>query len=211
MPGRQRQSLPRSRAIAPEPDPMGNSALDRLNEAGFDELRSMAMSVNQSRRLLAYREEHGGFQSLDELEGLAGFSRSSIKDLKDILVGTKSASANWVAPPPPSGARAARADVTRPPVARRRRRRRHGGVLLFFGFMAATALVLALAVTAILGPPAPSGACMVVLGIGIVATYREVAEVRGSLDLIRSRALHRMLAVAFGASLIVAGIARIAV
>jgi hypothetical protein len=50
---------------------------------------------------------------------------------------------------------------------------------------------------------------LVVLGVGLVVAYREVAEVRASLDLVRFRLLWRALTLVFGVSLVVTGIARI--
>ena len=91
----------------------------------------------------------------------------------------------------------------------RRRRPQRDGLLLFVGFLAATALVLGLALMAYVGPPTPSGAAMVVLGVGIVIAYREVAEVRASLDVIRLRILWRALTLVGGVSLVMYGIARI--
>ena len=188
---------------------MSNLAVDRLNQLQFDELRSMRLSVTQVRRLLAYRDQHGEFRSLDELDGLAGFSHASIKDLKETLIGAKPASPEWAAPAPAPAKHSSEHPVAGTPVTARRRRPQRDGLLLFVGFLAATAVVLGLAFTAYVGPPVLSGASMAVLGVGIVVAYREVAEVRASLDLIRFRTLQRVLALIAGASLVALGIARI--
>jgi Helix-hairpin-helix motif len=188
---------------------MANAALDRLNAAELDELRSMRLSITQARRLLACRDQRGGFQSLDDLDRLAGFSRSSIQDLKDMLVGTMPSSPNWPAPTPASARPANEPAAARPQVTLRRRRRRRGGILFFVGFVCAATVILALVLAAAVGPPRISGACMIVLGVGIIVVSRDMAEVRARLDLIRSRSLQRVLVIATGAFLVAGGIARI--
>jgi hypothetical protein len=53
-----------------------------LNALGFDELRELRLSITQTKRLLAQREQRGGFRSLDELDDVPGFPRYLIADLK---------------------------------------------------------------------------------------------------------------------------------
>ena len=47
-----------------------------LSEADFDELRELGMSVTQAKRVMRYREERGGFSSLEELDRVPGFPRN---------------------------------------------------------------------------------------------------------------------------------------
>ena len=205
----ERRSTPSDAPADKLSNPMADAALDRLNAAEFDELRSMRLSITQARRLLACRDQRGGFQSLDDLDRLAGFSSSTIQDLKDILVGTMPSSPNWPAPTAASAGPASGPAAPRPQVTLRRRRWRRGGILLFVGFVCAATLVLALVLGAAVAPPRTSGACMIVLGVGIIVVNRDMAEVSASLDLMRSRSLHRVLVIAWGAFLAAGGIARI--
>ena len=59
-------------------------ALD-LNEASFEELRNLSLSVTQSARLIAYRDVRGGFESLDELDEIPGLSSETRSDLRKRL------------------------------------------------------------------------------------------------------------------------------
>jgi DNA uptake protein ComE-like DNA-binding protein len=63
---------------------IGAAEGDRLNvnEASYEQLRDLDLSVTQAGRLLAYRERSGGFSSLDELDSIPGFSHSSLTELK---------------------------------------------------------------------------------------------------------------------------------
>jgi DNA uptake protein ComE-like DNA-binding protein len=62
----------------------GNGKLD-LNEASFEELRELGLSVTQSARLIAYRDVRGGYESLDEIDDVPGLSEQTRGDLKDQL------------------------------------------------------------------------------------------------------------------------------
>ncbi|HET6997511.1 MAG TPA: helix-hairpin-helix domain-containing protein, partial [Solirubrobacterales bacterium] len=53
-----------------------------LNTVTFDQLRAENLSVTQATRLLAHRERLGGFQSVDELDQVAGFPGDLLADLK---------------------------------------------------------------------------------------------------------------------------------
>ena len=44
-----------------------------LNDATFEQLRDVGLSVTQTGRVLAHRERSGRFSSVDELEGIPGF------------------------------------------------------------------------------------------------------------------------------------------
>lgn len=53
-----------------------------LNSVTFEELRARGLSVTQATRLLAHRERVGRFQTVDELDEIAGFPREFAEDLK---------------------------------------------------------------------------------------------------------------------------------
>ena len=57
-----------------------------LSEADFDELRGLGMSVTQAKRVMRYREERGGFSTLDELDRVPGFPRNFLDSVKERLV-----------------------------------------------------------------------------------------------------------------------------
>jgi DNA uptake protein ComE-like DNA-binding protein len=61
-----------------------NGRLD-LNAATFDELRSLGLSVTQSKRLIAYRDARGGYASLDELDEVPGLSKATRAELRSRL------------------------------------------------------------------------------------------------------------------------------
>jgi len=53
-----------------------------LNQATYDELRGLELSVTQTGRVLAHREQAGGFKSLDELDSIVGFPQAVLTELK---------------------------------------------------------------------------------------------------------------------------------
>jgi len=61
-------------------EPAGESL--NLNEATYEDLRRLRLSVTQAGRLLAYRDRAGGFKSLDELDGIPGFPKPFLTELK---------------------------------------------------------------------------------------------------------------------------------
>ena len=69
-------------APPPEPPETPSEAPLNLNEASYEQLRSLRLSVTQTGRLLAYREREGGFRSLDELERIPGFPRGQLDELR---------------------------------------------------------------------------------------------------------------------------------
>jgi hypothetical protein len=75
----------------PEPDPpkadlaapsSAAAAPISLNQATYDQLRGLKLSVTQTGRVLDYRERVGGFKSLDELDDIVGFPRDLLDELK---------------------------------------------------------------------------------------------------------------------------------
>jgi DNA uptake protein ComE-like DNA-binding protein len=56
-----------------------------LNEATYEDLRRLRLSVTQAGRVLAYRDRFGGFKSLDQLDGIPGFSKAFLTELKPHL------------------------------------------------------------------------------------------------------------------------------
>lgn len=74
-----------------------------INSASLIELETLpGMGFIRAQNILAYRELHGEFSDLDELQGVQGFSPETIKDLKPLLkaVVTKPAPAPVVTPAP---------------------------------------------------------------------------------------------------------------
>jgi len=61
-----------------------NGKLD-LNSATFEELRDLGLSVTLSARLIAYRDVRGGFESLDELNGIPGFAKETLAAIMEQL------------------------------------------------------------------------------------------------------------------------------
>ena len=57
-----------------------------LASAEVDDLIGIGMSVTQAKRVLNYREEHGGFDSADDLYQVPGFPRPFLDRIKDRLV-----------------------------------------------------------------------------------------------------------------------------
>jgi len=53
-----------------------------LNQATYEQLRRLKLSVTQTGRVLAYRDRVGGFKSLDELDDIGGFPRAVVAELK---------------------------------------------------------------------------------------------------------------------------------
>ena len=56
-----------------------------VNNASYEDLRELGLSVTQTGRVLAYRERVGGFKSLDDLDAIPGFPRSFLTDFKQRL------------------------------------------------------------------------------------------------------------------------------
>jgi DNA uptake protein ComE-like DNA-binding protein len=56
-----------------------------INQATYEELRSLELSTTQSRRLLAYRRRIQGFSSLNELDAIPGFPSVVLDQLKQRL------------------------------------------------------------------------------------------------------------------------------
>jgi DNA uptake protein ComE-like DNA-binding protein len=56
-----------------------------LNDATFEQLREVGLSVTQTGRVLAHRERSGQFGSIDELEGIPGFPSEFLDQIKSRL------------------------------------------------------------------------------------------------------------------------------
>jgi DNA uptake protein ComE-like DNA-binding protein len=83
--GSARDRSPGGRAAAPARSrSSGNGRID-VNEATYEQLRSLKLSTTQSRRLLAYRQRIQGFRSLNELDAIPGFSSGVLEQLKQRL------------------------------------------------------------------------------------------------------------------------------
>ncbi|HEX6585958.1 MAG TPA: helix-hairpin-helix domain-containing protein [Solirubrobacterales bacterium] len=56
-----------------------------VNEATFEQLRDLGMSVTQATRVIAYREREAGFDSVDDLDSIPGIPKPFVSELKDRL------------------------------------------------------------------------------------------------------------------------------
>lgn len=54
-----------------------------LNAASFEQLRELGLSVTQAARLIGQREQHGGFETVDDVDGIVGIPKDAKKALKD--------------------------------------------------------------------------------------------------------------------------------
>lgn len=84
------QPLPGLEPPAPETafEPRSPAAVSQafpLNDVSYDELRSLGLSVTQAGRLLAHREQLDGFESLEDLDTIPGFSHTELDQLKQRL------------------------------------------------------------------------------------------------------------------------------
>jgi hypothetical protein len=57
-----------------------------LSSIGLGQLRGLGMSMTQAKRVLRYRDERGGFRSLDELDRVPGFPKPFLTEVKQHLV-----------------------------------------------------------------------------------------------------------------------------
>ena len=71
----------RFRAPAAPGPANGGEQLD-LNRASFEELRALGISKTQATRVISAREAAGAYASLDELDGLPGFSPEQLEAFK---------------------------------------------------------------------------------------------------------------------------------
>ncbi len=53
-----------------------------LNEATYEDLRRLKLSIKRTGRVLDYRQRLGGFKSLDQLDDIAGIPRDVLTELK---------------------------------------------------------------------------------------------------------------------------------
>jgi DNA uptake protein ComE-like DNA-binding protein len=68
---------------AKQPPPAGDVV--GLNSASFEQLRELGMSVTQARRVITYRDDRDGFDSVDGLDEIPGFPRAFLAQLKGKL------------------------------------------------------------------------------------------------------------------------------
>ena len=66
----------------PEPPAPAPGGPLNINDATYEDLRDLGLSVTQTGRVLAHRERVGGFGSLDELDQIPGFPEAFLEDLK---------------------------------------------------------------------------------------------------------------------------------
>lgn len=67
-------------SFGPAPAPPG-TVVD-LNSGSSEEFRSLGMSMTQARRVIEFREENGGFRSVDDLDRVIGFPRDFLARTK---------------------------------------------------------------------------------------------------------------------------------
>ena len=65
--------------------PKRQGKLINVNEATFEQLRDLGMSVTQATRVIAYRERQEGFETLDDLDSVPGFPKTMMAELKESL------------------------------------------------------------------------------------------------------------------------------
>jgi DNA uptake protein ComE-like DNA-binding protein len=56
-----------------------------VNEATFEELRQLGLSVTQATRVVAYRQRRDGFDSVDDLDTIPGLPKSFLDEVKQRL------------------------------------------------------------------------------------------------------------------------------
>jgi DNA uptake protein ComE-like DNA-binding protein len=54
-----------------------------LNSASFEQLRAIGLSVTQAARLIGQREQHGGFASVDDVDGIVGIPKDVKRTLRE--------------------------------------------------------------------------------------------------------------------------------
>jgi competence protein ComEA len=76
------QDAPPAPQAPPPPGPTPPGGQINLNAVTFEQLREQNLSVTQATRLLAHRERLGGFQSVDDLDQVAGFPGDVLAEIK---------------------------------------------------------------------------------------------------------------------------------
>ena len=75
------EAPPPARALETPDESRSEAAVD-INQATYEQLRGLGLSVTQTGRLLAHRERVGGFSSEQELDGIPGFPQGFLEELK---------------------------------------------------------------------------------------------------------------------------------
>lgn len=77
---------PGYKTVAPEPFDAQQMYQVELNSAGFQALCSLpGIGEKKAEAIIAYRQEHGPFSSIEELENVKGMSEKSIEALRSRL------------------------------------------------------------------------------------------------------------------------------
>lgn len=71
--------------LSPAPPPAQPGTIVDLNSGRAEDFRSLGMSVTQTRRVIEFREQNGGYSSVDDLDRVVGFSREFLAQLKPRL------------------------------------------------------------------------------------------------------------------------------
>jgi hypothetical protein len=69
-------------ALSPAPPPAPPGTIVDLNSGSSEEFRSLGLSITQTRRVIEFREQNGGFTSVDDLDRVVGFSRDFLARTK---------------------------------------------------------------------------------------------------------------------------------
>jgi competence ComEA-like helix-hairpin-helix protein len=56
-----------------------------VNQATFEQLRALGLSVRRATRVIAYRERQDGFDSVDDLDSVPGIPKTFVAEVKDRL------------------------------------------------------------------------------------------------------------------------------
>jgi hypothetical protein len=68
--------------LSPAPPAAAPGTVIDLNSGSSEEFRSLGMSVTQTRRVIEFREQNGGYSSVEDLDRVAGFSREFLAQMK---------------------------------------------------------------------------------------------------------------------------------
>jgi DNA uptake protein ComE-like DNA-binding protein len=81
---RQAEARRRRRAEKERVKPRRRGGPLDVNKASFEQFREIGMSVTQATRVIAYRERHDGFDSVDDLNAVPGMSKK-LTQIRDQL------------------------------------------------------------------------------------------------------------------------------
>jgi capsular exopolysaccharide synthesis family protein len=77
-----RRELRRRRSATPARPRRAPDGLVDLNHASYEQLRGLDLTITQAKRLIAYRDRRGGFDTLDDIDDVPGFPDDVRDELK---------------------------------------------------------------------------------------------------------------------------------